>query len=128
MATVQLAFSSAPQYVRTARLIAAAVARRAGVADRLIDDVKLAIGEACGRAVARHRRCGLDALVRVEMIDDGPYRVRVIDACDARADDAACDETDQMAETLLAGLVDELTVDGNEIEMAWPVRRRLGWR
>src|SRR5690606_10160108 len=83
MPTVRLAFSAAPQYVRTARLIGVAVARRAGVADQLLDEVRLAIGEACGRAVARHRRHGIGELVRVEMSDDGPYTVRVIDACGA---------------------------------------------
>ncbi len=128
MSTVRLAFSPAPQYVRTARLVAAAVARRAGVADDLLHDVRLAVGEACGRAVARHRRNGIDALVRIEMTDDGPYTVRVIDACDDCGDGAEPDESDQMAETVLAGLVDNLKVNGGEVRMTWPVRRRLAWR
>ena len=58
MATVRLAFSPAPEYVRTARLVGVAVARRAGVAEELLEDVRLAIGEACGLAVARCRRAG----------------------------------------------------------------------
>jgi anti-sigma regulatory factor (Ser/Thr protein kinase) len=132
MSTIRLAFSSAPQYVRTARLVGVAVARRAGVADALLDEVRLAIGEACGRAVGRHQRNGLDALVRVEMTDDGPYTVRVIDACAGElvAAAAGAHEADEMAETLLAGIVDDLTVDGNEVRMVWPVRRRLlgGWK
>jgi anti-sigma regulatory factor (Ser/Thr protein kinase) len=127
MSTIRLAFSAAPQYVRTARLVGGAVARRAGVADDMIDEVRLAIGEACGRAVARHQRHGLTALVRMEMTDDGPYTVRVIDACDIDPDKGA-DEADRMAETVLAGLVDDLKVDGSEVRMTWPVRRRLGWR
>ena len=49
MATVRLAFSPAPEYVRTARLVGVAVARRAGVAEELLEDVRLAIGEACAR-------------------------------------------------------------------------------
>jgi anti-sigma regulatory factor (Ser/Thr protein kinase) len=131
MSTVRLAFSAAPQYVRTARLVGAAVARRAGVADDLLHDVRLAIGEACGRAVARHRRHRLDALVHVEMTDDGPYTVRVTDAYDGAGshnDDEEGDAADQMAETVLAGLVDDLTVDGGEVRMSWPVRRGLAWR
>jgi anti-sigma regulatory factor (Ser/Thr protein kinase) len=136
MSTIRLAFSSAPQYVRTARLIGVAVAQRAGVADALLDEVRLAIGEACGRAVARHQRHNLADLVRVEMTDDGPYVVRVIDACDGEAASslagagAEADEADEMAKTLLAGIVDDLTVDGNEVRMVWPVRRRLlgGWK
>ena len=49
--------------MRTARLVAVAVARRAGVADELLDEVRLAIGEACTRAVALHRRHGLADLI-----------------------------------------------------------------
>ena len=51
--------------MRTARLVGVAVARRAGVAEELLDEVRLAIGEACTRAVALHRRYGLADLVEV---------------------------------------------------------------
>lgn len=135
VATVRLAFSSAPQYVRTARLVGVAVARRAGVAEERLDEVRLAIGEACGRAVARHQRRGITDLVRVEMSDDGPYSVRVLDACAAapapEADPAGeeAEDADRMGETLLAALVDDLSVrsgpEGSEVRMIWPVRRRL---
>ena len=63
MATVRLSFSPAPVHVRTARLVGVAVARRAGVAEDLLDEVRLAIGEACTRAVALHRQYGLPDLV-----------------------------------------------------------------
>lgn len=131
MPTVRLAFAAEPQYVRTARLVGVAVARRAGVPEQLLDEVRLAIGEACGRAVARHERYARDELVRVEMTDDGPYTVRVVDAGPGTDPDqnGEPDEADQMAETLLAGLVDDLQVEGGEVRMVWPVRRRLlgGW-
>lgn len=39
-------------HVSAARLFAATVARQAGVAEDLLDDVKVAIGEACARALA----------------------------------------------------------------------------
>src|SRR5690606_21933172 len=132
MPTVHLAFSPAPQYVRTARLVSVAVARRAGVADELLDWVRLAVGDACGRAVARHVRYGINELVRVIMSDDGPYEVRVSDACGpatAAEPAVAAEDADQMAEALLAGLVEDLQVnrgpDGIEVRMAWPVRRQL---
>ena len=57
--TVRLSFSPDPAYVRTVRMVAVAVARRAGVADELLDEIRLAIGEACTRAVKVHRRGGL---------------------------------------------------------------------
>ncbi|HZG94399.1 MAG TPA: ATP-binding protein, partial [Mycobacteriales bacterium] len=51
---VELQIGALPAHVRTARLIAAAVARRCGVDDAVIDEVKLAVGEACSRAVSLH--------------------------------------------------------------------------
>lgn len=41
-----------PAYVSAARLFAATVARQVGVAEEALDDVKVAIGEACARALA----------------------------------------------------------------------------
>jgi anti-sigma regulatory factor (Ser/Thr protein kinase) len=79
MGTVRLSFTPAPAHVRTARLVGVAVARRAGVADTIIDEVRLAIGEACSRAVALHRRHGLPDLVEVELTTDAQFTVRVTD-------------------------------------------------
>jgi hypothetical protein len=106
------------------------------VAEELLDEVRLAIGEACGRAVARHRRHGISDLVRVEMSDDGPYTVRVLDACGgesgADAGAPATDEdedADRMQAALLAAMAGDLEVrrgeQGTEVRMVWPVRRRL---
>jgi len=55
MATVEVSFTPLPTHVRTARLVATAVARRSGVAEALLDEVRLAVGEACSRAVEAHR-------------------------------------------------------------------------
>jgi len=96
MGTVRLSFTPAPAHVRTARLVGVAVARRAGVADTIIDEVRLAIGEACSRAVALHRRHSLPDLVEVEFTTDSQFTVRVTDH--APATEAiigpALDETD----------------------------------
>jgi serine/threonine-protein kinase RsbW len=55
MATVELSFTPLPAHVRTARLVATAVARRSGVDESLLDVVRLAVGEACSRAVEEHQ-------------------------------------------------------------------------
>jgi anti-sigma regulatory factor (Ser/Thr protein kinase) len=96
MGTVRLSFTPAPAHVRTARLVGVAVARRAGVADTLIDEVRLAIGEACSRAVALHRRHGLSDLVEVELTTDSQLTVRVTDRAPAAEAiiGPALDETD----------------------------------
>ena len=79
MSTVRLSFSPAAAHVRTARLVGVAVARRAGVAEELLEEVRLAIGEACSRAVALHRSHGLGDLVDVAMADGDRFTVRVVD-------------------------------------------------
>ena len=144
MATVRLSFSPAPVHVRTARLVGVAVARRAGVADELLDEVRLAIGEACTRAVALHNQYGLRDPVEVEMADDDPYTVRVIDRApieasiglsalppDELANESLTDEalTTGVGFALLAGFVEDLQVRpvedgvGTEVRMIWPTRR-----
>ncbi|MEU2428970.1 ATP-binding protein [Streptomyces sp. NPDC007861] len=70
MATVELRFSAQPEHVRTARLVAAAVARRAGVDEAALDEVRLAVGEACSRAVGLHRSNGITAPVRVVLTEE----------------------------------------------------------
>src|SRR5215469_5549474 len=50
-----MTFTPLPAHVRTARLVATAVARRSGVAEALLDEVRLAVGEACSRAVEVHQ-------------------------------------------------------------------------
>jgi anti-sigma regulatory factor (Ser/Thr protein kinase) len=79
MPTVRLSFSPAAAHVRTARLVGVAVARRAGVPAELFDEIRLAIGEACSRAVALHREHRIADLVDVSLADGDRFTVRVID-------------------------------------------------
>src|SRR5262249_56144464 len=69
----------AAAHVRTARLGGVAVARRAGVAAELFDEIRLAIGEACSRAVALHREHEIPDLVEVTLDDGDRFTVRVTD-------------------------------------------------
>ncbi len=80
VATVELRFSALPAHVRTARLVAAAVARRSGVDEAVLDEVRLAVGEACSRAVHLHRAHCPDRLVMVTLVDDNnAFEVSVTD-------------------------------------------------
>jgi Histidine kinase-like ATPase domain len=79
MPTVRLSFTPAPAHVRTARLVGVAVARKAGVPPDLFDEIRLAVGEACSRAVALHRRHGLAEPVDVLIQDDEVFTIRVTD-------------------------------------------------
>jgi serine/threonine-protein kinase RsbW len=81
MATVEVTFTPLPVHVRTARLVATAVARRSGVAESLLDEVRLAVGEACSRAVEAHLRHCPGQPIRVALTDDGErFKVVVTDA------------------------------------------------
>ena len=78
MATVEVTFTPLPAHVRTARLVATAVARRSGVDEALLDEVRLAVGEACSRAVEAHRRHCPAEPVKIEMSDQGERFVVVV--------------------------------------------------
>lgn len=156
MPTVRLSFSPAPAHVRTARLVAVAVARRAGVAEELLEEIRLAIGEACSRAVALHRTQGVPDLVDVAMDDGERFTVRVVDRAGnglglnpppndptlylseppptSGGSDSLSEEdvVARMGLALLAGLVDDLEVAsvdggvGTEVSMSWPLPGRAG--
>ncbi|UYQ63543.1 ATP-binding protein [Streptomyces peucetius] len=141
MATVELRFSAQPEHVRTARLVAAAVARRAGVEEAVLDEVRLAVGEACSRAVGLHRSHGITAPVRVILAEEEKtFSIEVGDevpasgagstavsadgvSADAESVEAAEGE-DEMGLAVISGLVDDVEVstteDGGVIRMSWP--------
>jgi serine/threonine-protein kinase RsbW len=86
MATVELTFTPLPAHVRTARLVATAVARRSGVEEALLDEVRLAVGEACSRAVEAHRMHCPGEPVQIELSDHGGrFEVVVTDAAPGEA-------------------------------------------
>jgi len=83
MALVQLDVVPDVGHVRVARLVAVSLARVNGVDEEVVEDVRLAVGEACGRAVAAHSRAALDEPVRLRFegdADAGPgMRVEIVD-------------------------------------------------
>ncbi|MFF5185515.1 ATP-binding protein [Streptomyces sp. NPDC000345] len=134
MATVELRFSALPEHVRTARLVAAAVARRAGVDEAVLDEVRLAVGEACTRAVGLHQIGGITAPVKVALIeeekqfsievgDEAPHSAPGDRAPGSGADDVEAEE-DEMGLAVISGLVDDVEVTAGEhgglIRMTWP--------
>src|SRR3954468_24375110 len=92
MPTVEISFTPLPAHVRTARLIAAAVARRAGIDGALLDEIRLAVGEACSRAVGVHQRQAPATPVTLTILDEPESFV--VTVADAAGDDAATDQPD----------------------------------
>lgn len=81
VATVTVSFTPLPAHVRTARFIAASVARRAGVAENVLDEVRLAVSEACSLAVRLHRAHAPTVPVELRLTDDAEqFRIEVVDA------------------------------------------------
>jgi len=147
MPVVDVSFSALPAHVRTARLVALAVARRAGVDDDLLDEVRLAVGEACSRAVGVNGDRAPQAAVRmtlsdeqakftVEVVDVGPLEAGVgepdLELLNPEQLSAPADAGDVMPDlppgfglAVISGLVEEFNVssesDGTHVRMSWPV-------
>jgi serine/threonine-protein kinase RsbW len=105
--TVSVAFTPLPAHVRTARFIAASVARRAGVADVLLDEIRLAVSEACSLAVRLHEAQAPGVAVELVLEDhEDRFSIRVVDAVGRAAPDADAELgelTDDLARTSNAG-------------------------
>jgi len=119
MAVVSLQFPASAEHVRTARLVAVATARRYGIAEHRLDEVRLAVGEVCARAVRRCLGAGTDpapGLIRMEIEDRGEtIEVRVVDQApeppapvDLRQ--AGSDQEEAIALALVRGLADQVLV------------------
>jgi anti-sigma regulatory factor (Ser/Thr protein kinase) len=132
MATVEVTFTPLPAHVRTARLIATAVARRSGVPESLMDEVRLAVGEACSRAVETHAaQCPAEP-VRVALSDqEGRFEIEVINEGKAAGNAAGGQAGDgtQMPPgfslAVIAGLADDVQISetetGTSVKMSWPL-------
>jgi serine/threonine-protein kinase RsbW len=134
MATVEVAFTPLPAHVRTARLVATAVARRSGVEESLLDEVRLAVGEACSRAVEAHRRHCPAEPIRIEMSDLGEqFEVIVRDSVPSPRVNGAGNGTVTDNGTafpagfglaVIRGLADDVRISatgsGVSVRMTWP--------
>lgn len=124
MPTVALRFSPLAEHVRTARLVAVAVARRAGFEERHLDEIRIGVGEACARAVLRTRS---DAFVTMDLTDDdGRLDVVVRDADPAGRPSPG---DDPLALALMTGMSQAVSVDDPDgaagaVRMSWSLQPR----
>jgi serine/threonine-protein kinase RsbW len=153
MPTVQVSFTALPAHVRTARLVALAVARRAGVAEQLLDEVRLAVGEACSRAVGVNQERAPGAPVVMSLTDEQDrFIVDVVDAgpLETAGDDLGSLDPDALSApaspdagpdpipdllppgfglAVISGLVEEVMVsnesDGTHVRMTWPAAEAM---
>ena len=121
MPTVHLRFTPLPEHVRTARLVATSVARRLGMVDEALEGVRLAVGEACSRAVQRSEALAEPGPVHVQLVDDGGQLVVEV------RDDAAgpAEPAGDLSLTLVEGLADHVALGagpggpGGCLRMEW---------
>ena len=123
-----------PALVRTVRLVAAAVARRVSGDEELVEEVRLAVGEACGLLVGAEEvappgdpgSAASAGVVDVAM--SWSDRLRVVVRCEDAVvpEDPVGSDVDGMEPwALLRGLVQEFGVDvspaGTALTMTWPL-------
>jgi anti-sigma regulatory factor (Ser/Thr protein kinase) len=122
-AEVKMSIARDPALVRTVRLVAAAVARRADCADALVEEIRLAVGEACAVMI------GLDETgkesreqVDVQLSTTEGFRVTVTGRMDT--DDSGFGDIGLDPWALLRGISEDLQVSEEggvtTLQMTWP--------
>ena len=124
---ITVAIARDPALVRTVRLVAAAVARRTSKDEEFVEEVRLAVGEACALLV------GPDVLpgpslspVEVRMRVEDRLRVSVVAAGSVAAQDAPTSDIDGVEPwALLRGLIDDFEISQDAgstvLSMSWPL-------
>jgi hypothetical protein len=115
-ASVRLITQASPVHVRTARLVAVTVARRAGFDEDVVESVRQGVGEACAMAVN-----AAEPGARLEIVlDDSPRDlVVVVHPAPREWSDGGGD----LAHAVLTGLTDDIelisTARGDALRLHW---------
>jgi hypothetical protein len=122
---VVLRVGGSPENVRTARLVAAAVARREGLPEDRVDEVRIAVGEAVTWAM----HTVTDHVVELVLGPGGPgtgtFVVRVAGGLSPVSAPAGASEAaigggaDGLALALLRGLADDVVIEGDTTVLTW---------
>jgi len=123
---VTIAIARDPALVRTARLVAAAVARRADRPDAVIEAVRLAVGETCAVMIGVDEPPGgVDPDDRVEVslsVHGGAFVVTVRGT--VAEPDSSFEGIDLDPWALLRGISDDLSIEADDgvtsVRMSWP--------
>ncbi|MFL6226565.1 MAG: ATP-binding protein [Actinomycetes bacterium] len=134
-ATVRLTFPPEPRLLGTIRLVVGVVARKAGMGEEGIEDLKVAVSETCAVAVGDLNRAGRADPIEVDLVESADrFGIEVRDRAPAStvaAGGPAVGEVDdrELGLALVGALVDDLKTaalaDGGNRTSFW-LRRDPG--
>jgi serine/threonine-protein kinase RsbW len=117
MATVELEIPPRSVYVGVVRLAVASLARASGLDEETVDDLKIAVSEACANAVLGLEEIGSDEAISITFSDEGArLELEVADRgpgpsrAAPQADSQGFDSRSTMSAALLESLVDECVI------------------
>ena len=108
-------------------MVAVSVGRRVGLDDERLDEVRLAVGEACARAVrVLQTATGPDGLdgrepVRLLLDDRDGLLIRVQGPHVGLPDDSDNTSDDDLALAVVRGVVPRLTIERDALTLHWPL-------
>jgi len=120
---VTVSIARDPALVRTVRLVAAAVARRTGQDEEFVEEIRLAVGEACALLIGEEPD-GADSPVTVAMQLSDLISVEVVSQSPAGVKDPPRGDIDGVERwALLRGLVEDFRVEQagptTTVSMSW---------
>jgi hypothetical protein len=119
---VVLRIGGSPENVRTARLVAAAVARREGLPEDRVDEVRIAVGEAVTWALNTITDRAVEVVLGPGGTAGEQFVVRVgggLSLLSSEATGLPESGGDDLALALLRGLADDVHVDGDVTVLTW---------
>jgi hypothetical protein len=122
---VSVAIARDPALVRTVRLVAAAVARRAAGDEDFVEEFRLAVGEACALLMGSDDvPATTTGPVQITMRIEDRLRVEVRAAGSVAGEDPPSSDIDGIEPwALLRGLLDDFAIDadadGTTLSMSW---------
>jgi anti-sigma regulatory factor (Ser/Thr protein kinase) len=131
-ATVRLAFPPEPRLLGTVRLVVGIVARKAGMGEEGIEDLKVAVSETCAVAVGDLLRAGRGDPIEIDLVESADrFGIEVRDRAPAPTGTAGPGDGEvddrELGLALVGALVDDLKTstlqDGGNRTSFW-LRRR----
>jgi serine/threonine-protein kinase RsbW len=117
---LELEFPARPEFVRAARHAVSALARLSGASEEVVEDIKLAVSEACNTAVAANAEAGSEAVelrafdspagLVIEVMDRGANPERTVSGPPEELDTGDLPFERALSLPIIRGLVDELAI------------------